>query len=280
MIPSIFSNKQSTTMNSNSSTGSLPWDVHRKRKTITDGADNEATAIKVRGKKKNPRWTDQEDSIITDAVINSLEKPFTRWCDLSQKLPNRDGKRIRDRWVNQLDPNINRLPFSREDDLLLWEGQKKFGTKWAEISRSKSFFNYTRSPNQINTRWYSPPFKKFISNSFGPDAYSGCKASKGKDELGVANIEAEPNINRLPFNCEEDLCLWEGYKKFGNKWFEISTKTFHSTRSEIQIKRRWYSAPFKKFISNSFGPDAYSGKGVCVSTICVVNVYPYIPVVI
>ena len=170
MIPSIFSNKQSTTMNSNSSAGSLPWDVHRKRKTITDGADNEATAtdgadneataIKAT-RMTNPQWTDQEDSIITDAVINSLEKPFTRWCDLSQKLPNRDGKRIRDRWVNQLDPNINRLLFSREEDLRLWDGYKKFGKKWVEISMK--LFQSTRPENQIKNRWYSASFKKFIS---------------------------------------------------------------------------------------------------------------------
>ena len=66
---------------------------HCKQKTIIDGADNEATAtdgtdneatvIKAT-RMTNPQWTDQEDSIIMDAVINSLEKPFTRWVDLSQ----------------------------------------------------------------------------------------------------------------------------------------------------------------------------------------------------
>ena len=45
--------------------------------TATDGADNEATAIKAT-RKTYSYWTDQEDSIIMDAVINSLEKPFTR----------------------------------------------------------------------------------------------------------------------------------------------------------------------------------------------------------
>ena len=190
--------------------------------------------------------------------------------------------------MNQLDPNIiNRLPFSREEDLRLWEGYKKFGKKWVEISMKS--FQSTRPENQIKTRWYSAAFKKFISNSFGHDAYSGCKASKGENKLGVAYVEAKPNIDHTTFGChfsreedlclwegykkfvdhttfgcrfswEEDLCLWEGYKKFGKKWVEISMKAFHSTRSENQIKSRWYSASFKKFVSsNKFGPDAYSG---------------------
>lgn len=126
------------------------------------------------------QWTDQEDSIVIDAVTNSSEQPFTRWSDLAQQLPGRVGKQIRDRWVNHLNPNINHLPFSREDDLLLWEGHNKLGKRWVEIS-TKSF-NSTRSENHIKNRWYSASFKKFISNEFGPDAYSGCKASKGKDD--------------------------------------------------------------------------------------------------
>jgi glutamyl-tRNA synthetase len=53
-----------------------------------------------------------------------------------------------------------------------------------------------------------------------------------------------------------------GNKKLGKRWVEISTKYFHSSRSENHIKNRWYSASFKKFISNEFGPEAYaSAKG-------------------
>jgi len=68
-----------------------------------------------------------------------------------------------------------------------------------------------------------------------------------------------PNINHLPFSRDDDLKLWEGHKKLGKRWVEISTKSFNSTRSENHIKNRWYSASFKKFIANEFGPDAYSG---------------------
>lgn len=53
--------------------------------------------------------------------------------------------------------------------------------------------------------------------------------------------------------------MWEGHKKLGKRWVEISTKFFNCSRSENHIKNRWYSASFKKFIANEFGPDAYSG---------------------
>jgi Myb-like DNA-binding domain len=61
------------------------------------------------------QWQDHEDAIVVDAVSSSSEQPFTRWSDLAQKLPGRVGKQIRDRWVNHLNPNINHMPFSRDD---------------------------------------------------------------------------------------------------------------------------------------------------------------------
>ena len=50
------------------------------------------------------------------------------------------------------------------------------------IAIATKFFNTTRSDNHINNRWYSASFKKFISNEFGPEAYSGGKGPKGKKE--------------------------------------------------------------------------------------------------
>jgi Myb-like DNA-binding domain len=122
------------------------------------------------------QWTDHEDAIVMEAVSTSSEQPFTRWSDLAQRLPGRVGKQIRDRWVNHLNPSINHLPFSREDDLLLWEGHKKLGKRWVEISTK--YFNNSRSENHIKNRWYSASFKKFITNQFGAEAYSGGKSMK------------------------------------------------------------------------------------------------------
>jgi hypothetical protein len=116
------------------------------------------------------QWTDQEDRIVMETVKNSKEQPFTRWSDLAQKLPGRVGKQIRDRWVNHLNPHINHLPFTREDDMLLYNGHKEHGKKWVEISTT--FFNSTRSENQVKNRWYSASFKKFCDAEFGAGTYA------------------------------------------------------------------------------------------------------------
>jgi len=115
------------------------------------------------------QWKSHEDAILFRTVTSSTEKPFTRWSDLAQKLPGRAGKQIRDRWINYLDPKIQHLPFSREDDILIYEGHKQLGKKWAQIA--VQFFNSVRSENQIKNRWYSSSFKKFVIQEYGAMAY-------------------------------------------------------------------------------------------------------------
>jgi hypothetical protein len=98
------------------------------------------------------------------------------------------GKQIRDRWVNHLNPNINHLPFSREDDLALWDGHKKLGKRWVEIATK--YFDSNRSENHIKNRWYSASFKKFITNEFGAEAYTGKikTGGGGKDSASTGSI--------------------------------------------------------------------------------------------
>lgn len=122
------------------------------------------------------QWQDHEDAIVVEAVTTSTEQPFTRWSDLAQRLPGRVGKQIRDRWVNHLNPNINHMPFTREDDLKLWDGHQKLGKRWVEISTK--YFQSSRSENHIKNRWYSASFKKFIASEFGKDAYNSGKKDK------------------------------------------------------------------------------------------------------
>lgn len=115
------------------------------------------------------QWTEEEDSAVLTAVQSVGDENFTRWSELASRLPGRVGKQVRDRWVNHLNPNVSHLPFSKDDDLLLWEGHSQVGKRWVEISTK--FFKGTRSENHIKNRWYSASFKKFITSQFGEDSF-------------------------------------------------------------------------------------------------------------
>lgn len=64
----------------------------------------------------------------------------------------------------------------------------------------------------------------------------------------------------------QDLKLWEAYRLNPKRWKEISTMQFKGTRSENQVKNRWNSAKFKKFVLQRFGEEAYeveNAKDIC-----------------
>jgi hypothetical protein len=133
-------------------------------------------SIAAAAEEKHPESSSSSSSSNGNASIAT----FTQWADLAPQLPGRTGKQIRDRWVNYLNPAINHLPFSRDDDLRLWRGHQELGKRWVEIS--VKVFHSTRSENHIKNRWYSAAFKKFIAKEYGVDAYFDAKQGGDGDD--------------------------------------------------------------------------------------------------
>ena len=73
-------------------------------------------------------------------------------------LNTRNGKQIRDRFTNVLDPEIKKGKFSDEEDKLLIKLYISYGPKWAIIS--KSFPN--RTADMIKNRFHSSIKKQFF----------------------------------------------------------------------------------------------------------------------
>ncbi|XVF58789.1 hypothetical protein PTKIN_Ptkin07bG0094700 [Pterospermum kingtungense] len=57
------------------------------------------------------------------------------WNFIAQHLEGRSGKSCRLRWYNQLDPNINKKPFTEEEEEMLLTAHRVQGNKWASIAR-------------------------------------------------------------------------------------------------------------------------------------------------
>ena len=51
-------------------------------------------------------------------------------------MKGRSGKQCRERWLNHVQTGVVRKPWTAEEEMLLIEGHKKFGNKWAAIARS------------------------------------------------------------------------------------------------------------------------------------------------
>jgi hypothetical protein len=121
------------------------------------------------------KWSDDEDKLILEAVTNymdtkdqlkiSLEKV---WGELAMRLGTTPS-RVKARWRSRVHPEFDRTPMSAKDDLRLWDGHKKYGNKWKEISIH--CFSGTRSADCLGKRWCMRDFQELIDTKFGRGTY-------------------------------------------------------------------------------------------------------------
>lgn len=93
-------------------------------------------------------WTEEEDAKLMELVKHpSLEN----WAMVAQHVPGRTAKQCRERWSLNLDPSINRGPWTPVEDELLLKLQAEKGNKWAELSTHLP----GRTENAVKTRYKS-----------------------------------------------------------------------------------------------------------------------------
>jgi len=92
-------------------------------------------------------WKKEEDNKIME-LVNKYGKS---WSKISKTFKSRNGKQIRDRYINVLDPSIIKTKFSVEEDKKLIQLFKKLGPKWATISQQ---FPH-RTADMLKNRFHS-----------------------------------------------------------------------------------------------------------------------------
>lgn len=105
-------------------------------------------------KPKRFPFTEQEDNAIRECMKFLGED----WESISERIPGRSAKQIRDRYINYLKEGLKTEPWTNEEDEILIEMFKNIGPKWSKMMSSLP----GRSSNDIKNRWHKRLFKKIL----------------------------------------------------------------------------------------------------------------------
>lgn len=101
-----------------------------------------------RGQRKHTRekFTPEEDQRLS-AVVR--EVGVGEWIAVADRMPRRNVRQCRDRWLNYLAPDVARVPWTAAEDAELVEAFRRFGPTWRQIARELR----GRSEVSVKNRW-------------------------------------------------------------------------------------------------------------------------------
>mmetsp|Transcript_13828 Transcript_13828/g.16207 ORF Transcript_13828/g.16207 Transcript_13828/m.16207 type:complete len:486 (-) Transcript_13828:1034-2491(-) len=94
-------------------------------------------------------WSEEEDTKLLELVND--HKPNWNWRVIADEIPGRNAKQCRERWFLNLDPSINRGPWSQDEDERLVKMVAKWDGRWSLIAR----YMPGRTENAVKTRFHS-----------------------------------------------------------------------------------------------------------------------------
>ncbi|XP_044510701.1 transcription factor MYB56-like [Mangifera indica] len=189
-------------------------------------------------------WRPAEDEKLRQLVE---QYGAQNWNSIAEKLQGRSGKSCRLRWFNQLDPRINRRPFTEEEEERLLAAHRIHGNKWALIARLFP----GRTDNAVKNHWHVIMARKQREQSklCGKRTYS--------DTLTNSNQFSNNHISRK--SRPEDMFFSSRNIGFQN------SRIFDFRNTNSDINRTFAVSPSVSQLSWSFAPPMVATSNSIIS---------------
>ena len=173
------------------------------------------------------QFTEQEDSLITDLVIN---QQITSWSEIAKRLKKRDSAQVRKRWKYLQQQRTPDRTWNQQEDLLLIKLYKQYGDKW------RKFLKYFdgRTENCLVKR-YDELWKIDESSIDSSQSLTHSDNKNIEEGSKIENIEIKDNDTEE--NDHSKLCQ----SSIDTSDFNICLFPFLDPKLDI-CKSRWKSA--------------------------------------
>ena len=95
-------------------------------------------------------------------MLNAIiEVGVGSWAVVAHKIQGRTGKQCRERWHNQLNPDITKAAWTTEEELVLLQAHRELGNKWVDIAKRLN----GRTDNAIKNHWNSSLKRRIVEET-------------------------------------------------------------------------------------------------------------------
>ncbi len=94
-------------------------------------------------------WSVEQDRKLLEWINSEGSK---HWNQCADYVGGRTGKQCRERWFNTLNPQIKKGEWNPEEDFIIFESYRTYGSQWTKIVKK---LNNGRTENSIKNRFYS-----------------------------------------------------------------------------------------------------------------------------
>ena len=165
-----------------------------KWKTIADqlGKGKDAGSCQRRWNKvlmpgiSKGHWSEMEDQILREKANEYIQRgQKIEWYKVASYIKGRIGKQCRERWENQVRPDLRICDWTEEEDLLCLEAYQKYGTQWKKIADCVP----GRAQNAVKNRlrrgrfWNMPHIQSLVKST----SYSTKTDTNDKDLIESVN---------------------------------------------------------------------------------------------